>query len=386
MSQYPFYEPNCISHTLDSQYMLEFARNILSTCRQNVEHGSIYNGSAGCAYVQLLHASIQTEKGDTGVGKEVRSAIRRAQKSLEYISQRRVSLLEGRTGPTALLLWAGALLGDEGMVDMQWRHMMSYGIQVTELPRGECEVLYGRCGYLHSLLLCKKVDTFGIVDLSGGDSQCELVVAQIFEEGLRCAERVRVESHGQVDFPLCWTWHDKVYLGAAHGIAGILYTLLLFVPQLQRISSNRGLDLVLRTVVYLVENFSHPSGNLFSSARSRPARSSHSNPPDDRLVQWCHGAPGVVHLLCLVAERFEGRREWCLEQARRACQCVWERGLLRKGVGLCHGISGNAYCFVTYARALSSFADVWQSSGEIVRAAEYRERSDLFMLRYSEPK
>ena len=29
-----------------------------------------------------------------------------------------------------------------------------------------------------------------------------------------------------------------------------------------------------------------------------------------------------------------------------AGQCVWQRGLLRKGVGLCHGISGNAYALL----------------------------------------
>lgn len=26
--------------------------------------------------------------------------------------------------------------------------------------------------------------------------------------------------------PLLWQWHDKIYLGAAHGVAGILYLLL----------------------------------------------------------------------------------------------------------------------------------------------------------------
>lgn len=30
---------------------------------------------------------------------------------------------------------------------------------------------------------------------------------------------------------------------------------------------------------------------------------------------------------------------------------MWRRGLLRKGVGLCHGISGNAFVFLALARA-----------------------------------
>jgi hypothetical protein len=33
-------------------------------------------------------------------------------------------------------------------------------------------------------------------------------------------------------------------------------------------------------------------------------------------------------------------------EAIAASDVVWERGLLKKGVGLCHGISGNAYLFL----------------------------------------
>ncbi|KAI8841343.1 hypothetical protein BC829DRAFT_420643 [Chytridium lagenaria] len=36
--------------------------------------------------------------------------------------------------------------------------------------------------------------------------------------------------------------------------------------------------------------------------------------------------------------------------AKRAAEAVWERGVLRKGVGLCHGISGNAFVFLALYR------------------------------------
>ena len=36
-----------------------------------------------------------------------------------------------------------------------------------------------------------------------------------------------------------------------------------------------------------------------------------------------------------------------LEAAERAGECVWERGLLKKGNCLCHGIAGNAYSLMT---------------------------------------
>ncbi len=35
-----------------------------------------------------------------------------------------------------------------------------------------------------------------------------------------------------------------------------------------------------------------------------------------------------------------------LEAAVKCGEVVWQRGLLKKGCGLCHGVSGNAYTFL----------------------------------------
>ena len=68
--------------------------------------------------------------------------------------------------------------------------------------------------------------------------------------------------------------------------------------------------------------------------------SSVNNNKSDRLVHWCHGAPGLVLLLILAARFF--RNPVYLDQAKDITRLViWPRGLLKKGVGLCHGISGN---------------------------------------------
>lgn len=32
--------------------------------------------------------------------------------------------------------------------------------------------------------------------------------------------------------------------------------------------------------------------------------------------------------------------------AKRAGECVWRLGLLKKGLGLCHGMGGNGYVFL----------------------------------------
>jgi hypothetical protein len=60
------------------------------------------------------------------------------------------------------------------------------------------------------------------------------------------------------------------------------------------------------------------------------------------LVQWCHGAPGMV-------TSFAGA-PWADAELdrllRRAGELVWHAGPLAKGSGLCHGTSGNGYAFL----------------------------------------
>ena len=46
---------------------------------------------------------------------------------------------------------------------------------------------------------------------------------RIVESGKRMARQERS------DFPLMYEWHEKKYLGAAHGLAGIFYMLMQYV-------------------------------------------------------------------------------------------------------------------------------------------------------------
>jgi hypothetical protein len=69
------------------------------------------------------------------------------------------------------------------------------------------------------------------------------------------------------------------------------------------------------------------------------------------LVHWCHGAPGAVFLWCAAHEVLGGADAAYLRAAERAGELVWARGLLKKGPGLCHGVSGNAYALLRLWRA-----------------------------------
>ena len=91
--------------------------------------------------------------------------------------------------------------------------------------------------------------------------------------------------------PLMYEWHGKKYWGAAHGLAGIMYILMDMELKPDEIEDVKG------TLRYMIKN-RFPSGNYPSSEGSET----------DRLVHWCHGAPGIaltltkaaeVHTLCL---------------------------------------------------------------------------------------
>ncbi|CAN1293478.1 LanC-like protein GCR2 [Linum perenne] len=179
------------------------------------------------------------------------------------------------------------------------------------------ELLYGRAGYLWA---CSFLNHhIGRETVSG--SRMRAVVDEIIKIGRRMAQN---------GCPLMYEWHGKKYWGAAHGLAGIMHVLMDM-----QLNENE-IDDVKATLRYMIRN-RFPSGNYPSSEASE----------NDRLVHWCHGAPGVALTLVKAAEVF-GDQEF-LQAAIDAGELVWRRGLLRR-VGICHGISGNTYVFLSLHR------------------------------------
>ena len=76
-----------------------------------------------------------------------------------------------------------------------------------------------------------------------------------------------------------------------------------------------------------------------------PATFAHPAPASPRLlVQWCHGAPGLVTSLADLPD------PWLDALLVAACELVWAAGPLTKGPGLCHGTAGNGYAFLKLYR------------------------------------
>ncbi|MCE9575024.1 MAG: LanC-like protein [Deltaproteobacteria bacterium] len=62
------------------------------------------------------------------------------------------------------------------------------------------------------------------------------------------------------------------------------------------------------------------------------------------LVQWCHGAPGMITSLSALDDDESDRL------LRAGGELVWKAGPLAKGAGLCHGTAGNGFAFLELFR------------------------------------
>lgn len=173
---------------------------------------------------------------------------------------------------------------------------------------GSDEWLYGRAGYLYLLRL--------VGSAFSSDQEMHSLL-------MTTRQRV-VERMLQSRVP--WKWQGKAYLGAAHGAIGIITQIILSSPAHAE---------KLQNMVEWLLGLQFPSGNFPSSF---PVSS-------DKLVQFCHGAPGFVIALESLQAYFPVLRDRISDGLQRARECVWERGLLTKEPGLCHGIPANALAF-----------------------------------------
>lgn len=212
------------------------------------------------------------------------------------------------------------------------------------------EYLYGKAGYLQGAHLLNAQLGPGTVPQHVVDAVADELVAC----GRDLAGRLLWRRTDTPRPPLFYVWHDEPYMGAAHGLMGILFVML----HDARLVQQHGED-IRASLAYIASHEANAPG-CSSAGGHYPTRASVA-PPDPRvddgegrspgktLVHWCHGAPGAVFLWCKAYEVF--RDPEYLALAQRAGEVVWQLGLLRKGHGLCHGISGNAYALLAVHRA-----------------------------------
>lgn len=160
----------------------------------------------------------------------------------------------------------------------------------------------------------------------------------------------------------CHLWTQDMYgsvvqyLGAAHGFAGNVHPLLTGVELLEddrrEALYDRCVATLRATAVFDGDEVNWPAGTF----TPRPGGVS-------MLMQWCHGAPGIVTALAAFPPRRSPEMDSMLLAAGRA---VWHAGPLAKGYGLCHGTAGNGYAFLK----------LWQRTGD----ATWLDRARSFAM------
>jgi hypothetical protein len=168
----------------------------------------------------------------------------------------------------------------------------------------------------------------------------------------------------------CDLWTQDLYgsivqlLGAGHGFVGNVYPLLRgagLLPAGQREFVFRRTVMALRvTALREGDCVNWPPG----VGPSRPGRTS-------VLVQWCHGAPGVV---TATADFPAGRSADMDQLLWGAGETTWKAGPLAKGYGLCHGTAGNGYAFLKLYRRTGDAMWLARARAFAMHALGQRER------------
>lgn len=137
-------------------------------------------------------------------------------------------------------------------------------------------------------------------------------------------------------------WTQDLYgnvvqlLGAGHGFAGNIYPLLRGAALLDSSRREELFDRCVKTLrmtgIFEDGGANWPQG----IGTPRPGRTS-------RLMQWCHGAPGVITSLAGYPQNRSPDMESMLLAGGEA---TWMAGPVAKGYGLCHGTAGNGYAFL----------------------------------------
>ena len=167
---------------------------------QPPDDGTVYTGSAGQA---LLHLKL-------GNFAEADSLLKH---SLAAVSNKRVTFLCGSPGPLAIQCVLQYKLGQAPNLSA----ILAMASEVCDLPSSlPDELLYGRAGYLYTLLYLRRE--------LGDSSIPSMVIRQVVEAIIRSGQAMARSTKSRST--LMYSWHDRIYLGAAHGLAGILSMLL----------------------------------------------------------------------------------------------------------------------------------------------------------------
>ncbi len=284
-------------------------------------------------------------------------------KDRETMSDRKVHSPAFLTGAAGLHTLGALLYKETGnMTEMlrSYKELMNC-LSLCKGKHALDDLLFGNAGYLYCLLTLYGTDS----TLFNCKSEIMEVVSLLKKEGLAAG------SKEMLLFPYPRE-SSKLYYGAAHGLMGILYMIIkaiTMVPQLEK--DVELLSAVEKSCEFVLAK-QYPSGNFPSSHGST----------DDRLVHFCHGAAGAIPFLLAAYRTF--KRDAYLTAALKAGEAVWAKGILKKGNGICHGITGNGYTFHSLYRATGD--DKWKYRCQMLADASWNEEIQAETRVYKDPQ
>ncbi|CAM0956620.1 unnamed protein product [Alopecurus aequalis] len=277
----------------------------------NVTDYTLYTGALGTALLLFKSFQVTGNRRDLALAGDIVQSCDAASIGLPC---RFLTFICGRGGVCAL----GAVIAKHCNDQLLMTHYLSSFDEIIVTEKVPNELLYGRAGYLWACLFLNE----HLSDKTIPAEHITSVAKDIIKAGRKLSNKGSC--------PLMYEWHGKKYWGAAHGLAGIMHVLMHTELKLDEQED------VKNTLRYMISN-RFPSGNFPSSEDSE----------SDRLVHWCHGAPGVALTLVKAYKVFQD--DQFKQSAAEAAEIVWNRGLLKR-VGICHGVSGNAYVFLSLYR------------------------------------
>jgi hypothetical protein len=191
------------------------------------------------------------------------------------------------------------------------------------------EITSGEAGMMHAVLT---------LYLQTGDP--------LWADHYRAGGRSLMDAWQQQPDTGTWLWTSHIfgsvrrYYGACHGVAGNAGVLLrgaeLLPAEWTEMILSRCVDALRAGAIGSEEGINWPVSADASGTR--------------RLVQWCHGAGGIVAALGDSPRTGSEASEQLDALLLRAGELVWEAGPVAKGPGVCHGTSGNGYAFLALYR------------------------------------
>ena len=334
--------------------VIELSRHI----QQNEAHytkdvdGGLYVGPAGIAYAfyyltvapglsitedeKQQFVQVATKLVDANVKHYERPEVIRDKKNL-------VGFLTGAAGVYAVAAAIAYASKSESQITYHLNKFSALAEYLTPVQvhrDGSDEMFVGRAGYINAAVWLKNIDPkLDIVPMDTLFRICDSIVTSGREYS-----KSRRNNAQQPPPPLLYAYYKTEYLGAAHGLCAIIQ-MLLSVPGYLQQSSDEVVNDIKFSVDYLL-SLQTPGGNFPCAMDEAPPYRLRSDIDD--LVHWCHGAPGAIYLFSKAYLIWKDSKY--LNAALQCGECVWEKGLLKKGPGICHGVAGNGYVFLLLYR------------------------------------